>query len=147
MITPTPPAAVAPLMPAINVALCVLLPMRIVLDSPRHPHAADVDIVIASGKIYPGFIANRDVVVAGCVVLERKRTGSRVVDAGCVEKERIKTDGCVTDAGCVVIERLIERIGAQCGVLGAACETKERIGTFGGVVAGIALRPVVDQPL
>jgi len=44
------------------------------------------------------------------------------------------TDSRVADAACVVIER----IGAQCSVLGAACEAKERISTFGGVVAGIA---------
>ena len=44
------------------------------------------------------------------------------------------TDSRVAGAACVVIER----IGAQCSVLGAACEAKERISTFGGVVAGIA---------
>ena len=44
------------------------------------------------------------------------------------------TDSRVADAACVVIER----IGAQCGVLRAAREAKERISTFGGVVAGIA---------
>src|SRR5438445_11200204 len=44
------------------------------------------------------------------------------------------TDSRVADAACVVIER----IGAQCSVLGAACKAKERIGIFGGVVAGIA---------
>ena len=44
------------------------------------------------------------------------------------------TDSRVAGAACVVIER----IGAQCGVLRAACEAKERISTFGGVVAGIA---------
>jgi hypothetical protein len=44
------------------------------------------------------------------------------------------TNSRVADAARIVIER----VGAQCGVLGAACEAKERISTLGGVVAGIA---------
>ena len=54
-------------------------------------HVADVDIVTACGEIVASLIAQRDVRVAGCVVMERSFTVGRVVGSDCVRLERTKT--------------------------------------------------------
>src|SRR4030095_11870970 len=55
-------------------------------------HIADVDIVTACGEIVAGLIAQRDVRVTGCVVMERSFTVGRVVGPDCIRLERSKTD-------------------------------------------------------
>jgi hypothetical protein len=82
---------------------------------------ADVDIVIAGGKIVTGAKAQCDVVVAAgvvkergstvgcvsfaCVVIDLKKTVGRVPITGRVAKERATTSGRVEFAGRIAIER------------------------------------------
>ena len=85
--TATPAGTVAPLMPAIKVAVCVPSADADGVGFASNTGVADIDIVIASGEIIAGFKAQCDVVAAGCVA-ERTETSGRVVVAGCVAIER-----------------------------------------------------------
>ena len=69
-------------MPAIKVRVCVLLPMRMVLDSPATPGLPISILYIARGEITAGEIAQGDVDAAGSVVKEGASTDGRVVVAG-----------------------------------------------------------------
>jgi hypothetical protein len=42
---------------------------------------ADIDVIVASGKIDSGVCAQRDVAIAGGVAIKRVKTGGRVVQA------------------------------------------------------------------
>src|SRR5262249_50742539 len=60
-----------------------------------------IDIIVASGQIATGEIAQCDVLVAGCVIQERVGTVGRVVGAGCVAKERKITNCRIVVGSCV----------------------------------------------
>src|SRR5262249_42530331 len=92
---------------------------------------ADVDIVVARGKIAARSKSQRDVVVASCVAKERTKTRGCVPAAGCVVLERKSTVASVVAAGRIGIERSITR-GR---VVAAGCVDLERIGTGGRVLA------------
>jgi hypothetical protein len=42
----------------------------------RNPLVANIDIVISRGEKHTGKVAKRDVVAAGCVIVERESTGA-----------------------------------------------------------------------
>src|SRR4030095_6794048 len=60
---------------------------------------ADIDIVIARGQATASVKAQCNVFAAGCHVAEGLITRGRVADAGCVEVERGKTGGRVGTPG------------------------------------------------
>ena len=77
----------------------------------------DVDIVMARGEIFTSEIAQRNVVVAGCVANERSKTvgrianqridtGSGISKTGRVVEQRRPTSGGVAVAAGVMIERV-----------------------------------------
>src|SRR5438093_8253338 len=107
-----------------------------------------VDVVIACGEIAARSKSQRDVLVAGCVVMERISACARVEVAGCiiderpnpggcvgvadgVSKQRLRTDSRVFAARCVFLER--KKPGGCVGVAGGVCS--ERILTGGRVAA------------
>jgi hypothetical protein len=67
---------------------------------------ANVNIVIARGKILTRSMTHRDVVATGCVINERIMTNGCVLAAASVPQKRIKAAGGVVDAIHVAIERL-----------------------------------------
>lgn len=99
---------------------------------------ADVDIVAACGEIVAGLIPQRDVRVAGCVVMERSFTVGRVVGPDCIRLKRTKTDSrvlvsraqkkCKGTYGYVskAIGIAIERFFAQGCIVGARGIIRER---------------------
>jgi hypothetical protein len=94
-----------------------------------NPIVADVNIEIARREVETCHGANRDVVVSGCVIVERCNPSCRIVVAGCVANKRSLTGGRVVVAGCVV-EECKSTVG---GVLAAVCIVKERLVTVGYV--------------
>src|SRR6266536_2072092 len=93
---------------------------------------ADIDIVIARGERETGNSAQRDVVAAAGVVMERLTTDGRVGEADGVAYERLSAVRRVVRATGVAIER-----GTAGGrVEGPGGVAKKRINTVGRVVAG-----------
>jgi hypothetical protein len=63
---------------------------------------SNVDVATACSEIGACIKAQSDVLVAGCVAVERPITNGRVKAAGCIVNERqITTDGRISNAGCV----------------------------------------------
>ena len=89
------------------------------------PIVADVNIEIARREVETCHRANGDVVVSGCVIVERCNPSCRIVVAGGVANKRSLTGGRVVVAGRVV-EECKSTVG---GVLAAACVVKERLVT------------------
>jgi hypothetical protein len=66
---------------------------------------ANIDIVIACGKVGTGGIAQRNIAAAGRIVIKCPSTVGCVLDAGRITEEHAVTGGCVAAGGCVVKER------------------------------------------
>src|SRR6266487_97046 len=129
---------------------------------------ADIYIVIPCGEKGTGAKAQRNIVTATCVDVERKSTTGCVLAAGCVVIKRAHTGGCVDVAVrvapkrrrtrgcievtlCIALERqvadrrivdglcvVIERTKADRRVVEAGCKAEKRIITLSSVVIRIA---------
>ena len=146
--TATPVATVAPLIPAMKVFVCVpVVPMRMVLDSPATP-VADVDVVIARGEIFTGFVTQGDVIAAGCVATERIKTGGRVTVGGCIAFERLITGGRVFAPVVFPLSAPAPSadVAGAGSVKGERPSTRSRFGV-GGCVAKERTFPVAVLPL
>src|SRR5438034_1517342 len=84
---------------------------------------ADVDIVIARGKIPTGGFAQRDIPAAACVAKERVSTVGRVEAARCVAKEPLATGGRVGEAGVKSKRRSTISCVVPGSRVGLECET------------------------
>src|SRR5262249_28645945 len=103
MITPTPPATVTPLTPAIYVLVWVpVVPMRIVLASAATPLLAMSMLLLPVVSCETSRRAHSDIEAARGVVKQRIYSDGDIGGAACVAKQRTYPSSCVLAPGGII---------------------------------------------
>src|SRR5438477_4252479 len=109
--------------------ICIADADGVALARDTHHIVADIDVVIAGGKIMASKNAQGRVLAASGVVIQSKATQSRVVATSGVTKESIITGGCIVVTFRVAkeSEHSIGRVVATDGVAKKRCGASSRV--------------------